>query len=57
MFRIKIMADGEKTWEDSGRIFETEKKAAACGSALFNRWPAVREWRIIEIGKEGESND
>ena len=49
-FRIQVntYGDPEGSWNGNAKIFDTAEEAETFVKDLFQRWTAVRLWRVID---------
>jgi hypothetical protein len=48
MFKVEVIADSSGQWCGNGLTFDTLPEAIAYAGNLFDRWTAVKEWRVID---------
>ena len=48
-YKVEVIADSSGTWASNGLTFDTKEEAERYALNLFDRWTAVREWRVIEV--------
>ena len=52
MYKIWVLASGEKTWATNGLEFETAMEAKRYGNDLFMRWLALKDFAVLPVKNE-----
>jgi hypothetical protein len=47
MFKVEVIADNSGEWSGNGIVFGTADEAEKWAIGLFNRWMAVKKWRVV----------
>lgn len=47
MYRVEVLAHGERHWVSNARTFGTPEAAKKYGQDLFYRWTALVDWRVV----------
>jgi hypothetical protein len=45
-FKVEVIADNSGVWCSNALRFASEEQAKIYGKDLFQRWTAVKEWRV-----------
>lgn len=53
-YRVEVQVDSSGHWAGNAMKYESVTEAAAAARNLFDRWLAVREWRVVEIATGNE---
>ncbi len=54
MYYVEVIADDSGTWAGNGIVFGTAEEAETWVKGLFNRWTAVRKWRVMRKSDAAE---
>jgi len=52
LYKVEVIADSTNEWLDNGLKFKTIEDAEDHAEKLAAHWTAIRQWRVIEIGKD-----
>jgi len=52
MYKVWVLAYGEKTWATNGLEFETAEDAGSYGRDLLSRWFGAKEFAVLPVSPE-----